>query len=192
MSLKTATIMSLQRFALTSLLILSLIGNILLSLAILKMHKNSTCEGEIVSFFNSYVKDAAMIGDQDILDFIFAKKIQFDFGPGMYLIVPPYPCGACLNELIDTIESIISQNNSAITMFVPSWYQKDIKVHFSSLTNVSVVSYENNDSTENYLFHLEDGLLFHVMDYSIDGSFISTPWNKYATVDFLNKYSTQL
>ena len=179
-------IMSLQKFVLTSLTIISLGANIILSIIIIKTNSFSSTENSITPFFVSYIEENALVGNNTIQDFLAANNL--DYQTPFALVLPPYPCGACIDVMFATIISYIQAVSIDITIISPRERERDIRAQFSEVETVDFIGYDIPQDNRYPIYALESGILFHQTEGIIDDFFLSSPWNHEATISFFDKY----
>ena len=178
--------MSLQRSVLISLTVLSLSANILLSLSLLRKSDNGMDHGTVSHFFRSYIDNSAILGSKVIESFLVSHGLQLSSDEMLCLLIPPYPCGACLDSQFLTVAPYLKSRSAAMTLLIPAEWEKDVRVKCNDLSNVDIQVYKVLQEEGDLFSSFESPVFFSSAYGSVRDIFISSAWNNEASILFLN------
>lgn len=183
--------MSLQKYGLISLSIISLGMNIVLCAYILR-HKKAQDNNDVATFFASYVEDNARICVEDINEFLTSHQISLELLPELCILVPPYPCGACIDNTIDAVLPTIRELALDACIIVPKERARDVRVKFAAAPSVGILEYTISSDETNIVYSIDSGILLCRSVTQGEAFFISSPWNSAACLTFIDKHCEKL
>lgn len=170
--------MSSQSSILTKICIAILLANNigLCILLLHKLHMDSNC---IPITQNNYLYENisshyASIQRRDIKEFLEHIDCPVIYGQALAMIVPPYPCDACLIEQSNIFqEYITSYTDYQPIIICPDYRDRDMRVRFSKKNTVRC-TYECDDTIKQSIVSSFDGVVFITLcDNNIENMYIT-------------------
>lgn len=116
------------------------------------------------------VENQAAIGSTEVKRFLSATNSDdLLWGkPQLTVLIPPYPCSECLNEVLDRLSSFCLN----INIVVPS-YRKITQFKFNGNVNVRTIAYDISSVTSSAISNFSGIVLFVAGNGAVDDLFLT-------------------
>lgn len=173
-----------------SVIFLLLLMNIALSFALLK-HSGMGTTNVRQDFEQIHLLEVsdnqAIINSEDIT-LCLHQELLFNDVNELGLFVPPYPCGACLMEAINSISSRLLQNSPDLLIIVPPYWQKDVSASFRLNSNVKIVEYDVVDVDDKTLSSIDVPILFTIAADGVKDAFACNKWAIESNIKYIETH----
>lgn len=89
------------------------------------------------------------------------------------ILIPPYPCAACLSRLFDIIDKVSTSHKLKLIVLSPSYREKDTKAVFCQNSEVSIYPYNVEKLASQTIKKNDTSVLFFVNKGRIENVFIT-------------------
>lgn len=179
----------LQKFGLSSFVILLLLVNILFGMIILQKPK-SMDHSNVISTkeLEFYIQMNASISE-DILTYSLNSIIPNVIGQHLVLFIPPYPCSSCVDIQNQTLCEYAEDSLLELLVVVPYEHERDIKAQFSEINEgLNIKTYDKNNLPTESILTLQGPLLIKINHGIVEDFFITSQWNPQASITYIQSY----
>ena len=136
--------MSWQRFVSSSLLVLLLVSNTVLSAMLIRTTKEAAIEqsSPVKYDFKTYSLATIRINQSSLESFLFdigySNLLSSEY---VCMLIPPGVCNVCLREQTDLFLDYLHQSGERGVVISPQYLYRDNRAVFSGINNVETISY---------------------------------------------------
>lgn len=176
----------LQKFGLSSFVILLLLVNIFFGVIILKtpkpMEQYNVISTKELEF---YVQMNASISE-DMVTYSINSIMPNLIGRHMVLFIPPYPCSSCVDIQNQTLCEYAEKSLFDLLVVVPYEHERDIKAQFSEIKEgINIKTYDKHHIPVESILTLQSPLLLKINQGAVEDFFITSQWNPQATITYI-------
>lgn len=166
-----------------------LVVDIILLLTLVRMRKEyvrtSVMYLERQGRIEECLEDFVNVDQGKIRDLLDEQNIIQDYSPQLFMIIPSYPCSACLDRESAFFKDFAGTDLVKCHILVPDYRLKDTRALFSGASNITINSFEPETMNDEYWKQSEKIIYFLLNEGTITNIMVTSKYSDIASEYYL-------
>lgn len=143
------------------------------------------CQTKIDQVYNDYIE----LDESRLRTFLCDINFVEDSGTHFIMLVPPYPCSACLERESVLFGDFLQAKTINGIILAPKFRMKDMKASIPGKDNLKIISYDPQDLSDAYMSNYEQISYFILNNGDIRNIMVTSKFSDIASSRYFNRVS---
>ena len=145
----------------------------------------SECQTKIDQVYNDYIE----LDESRLRTFLCDINFAEEAGTYLIMLVPPYPCSACLERESVLFGDFLQGKPIKGIILTPKFRKKDMRASIPGLDNLRIISYDSLDLSDAYMSNYEQISYFILNNGDIRNIMVTSKFSDIASSRYFNRIS---